>query len=416
MSATTDIERRLEIWLDRQGPADVAPRVVEAALAEARSTHQRPAWRARWWWDPRRLVTAPWSAAVGAPGAVEGVPTFPVVRPRLGWAWVVAVIALLLALVGGAFVVGALLRTSPLPALACPPSSRPDLPGPSDQARPGSTTYGESLAWDGRAGRLVLFEPETGTAWSFDVCTNTWHAGRSMPGLPDRASLTYDERSGLLIAIGASAVWTYDPGTDTWVRRDGSAPDVDRVVAYDPVEGLVFARGVTTTLWAYDVAADSWRQADQGSLVPPAAAGYQTLGFDRSADRLVLLADGVVWLFDPHAGRWSWGASPSPVGFFIGGDLMAYDEHGERLIVADVETVAAYSATTDRWEVLSHVAIGQGAGLSARAYDPVNDRLVVVGADVRAFDLRTGRWVVLVPAADERGAASPGPSPTGGRP
>ena len=202
MSASIDLERRLATWLEQDGPADVPAAAVEAALAQARTIRQRRARLTRTWWDRRPLVAAPAPVEAGAIEPGERIPTFPVARSPLRPAWVLLLLAgLLAALVGGTLLVGSQQQRR-LPAVVppvgqvfeCPPGSTPDEPGPVDQARPRRWPW-SAMAFDRRAGRLVALA-DTGDGvetWTFDVCTNTWtrmHPNREPPSFELRRSST----------------------------------------------------------------------------------------------------------------------------------------------------------------------------------------------------------------------------------
>ncbi|MEI8333735.1 MAG: hypothetical protein WCH74_07765 [Chloroflexota bacterium] len=144
-------------------------------------------------------------------------PWRPVAVPRVAWL-LLLLAGLLAAMVAGMLVAGSQMqRKLPAvvppfgPAFACPPGSRPDTPGPVDQARPGVFNHLDlytHMAFDRHAGRLLVLAPAAGTpndveTWTFDVCTNTW-----APMNPDQepsgfagAKLIYDVDSGVTIAL-----------------------------------------------------------------------------------------------------------------------------------------------------------------------------------------------------------------------
>ena len=147
MSGTLDLERRLATWLEQDGPADVPAAAVEAALAQARTIRQQRAWLTRTWWDRRPLVAAPARVAAGAIEPAERIPTFPVARPPLRPAWVVVLLAgLLAALVGGMLVVGSQQQRR-LPAVVPPVGQRVRMPArvgarQAGAGRPGPAGHG----------------------------------------------------------------------------------------------------------------------------------------------------------------------------------------------------------------------------------------------------------------------------------
>jgi hypothetical protein len=368
---------------------------------------------------------------------------------------------LLLALVGGALLVGSQLQRK-LPAVVppvgqvyeCPPGSTPDKPGPIDQARPlGLAWY--AIGFDRRAGRLVAFAGDDSRieTWTFDVCTNTWtrmHPNREPP--PGTGQLVYDVDSDLMIASDGTRMWAYDLEANTWTEKGPFAPFVEQAREslrfYDPVSGHVVALGddgddgtLGLELWGYDVEADTWTPIPQATP-PDLGPHYEFFAYDASVDRLVAYArscpgcEGVAdpppptwaatWLFDLRTGTWSGTSAVTPPDFNAGvwaaEPAIAYDEAAQRVVLLGQGHSAAYDATADRWETLYEgstaedwsVACGTrpecrlGPGM---VYDPVNERLIVGGGDiwtadgveidpaeVLAFDTRTREWTVLLEA------------------
>ena len=85
--------------------------------------------------------------------------------------------------------------------------------------------------------------------WTFDVCTNAWTQMHPNREPPDLGELVYDVDSDLTVGAswgeGASPMWAYDLGANTWTEK-GRAPagfPSLRLRFYDPVSGLVVATG-----------------------------------------------------------------------------------------------------------------------------------------------------------------------------
>ncbi len=464
MSASIDLERRLATWLEQDGPADVPAAAVEAALAQARTIRQRRARLTRTWWDRRPLVAAPAPVEAGAIEPGERIPTFPVARSPLRPAWVLLLLAgLLAALVGGTLLVGSQTQRR-LPAVVppvgqlfeCPPGSTPDEPGPVDQARPPLSFWSE-MAFDRRAGRLVVV---TGTediveTWTFDVCANSWtrmHPNREPPSLSLLGTLVYDIDSDVTVALDdANRMWAYDLGAKTWTEK-GPAPADSSLQFYDPVSGLVVALGddgdedtLGLPLWGYEVETDTWTPIPQAE---PLAIGphYEFFAYDPSVDRLVAYAntwgppdedgnrlyEARTWLFDIRTGTWSGTSAVTPgffrAGYFAHSPAIADDEAAQRTVMLGQGYAAAYDATADRWETLYVGAPWDELGACGSrpecrqmphlVYDPVNERLVAYGGDVSrsadpwsvspddvlAFETRTREWTVLLEASEGHAA------------
>jgi hypothetical protein len=389
-------ELRLAEWLE-DGPFVAPERGVRAAIAHAqRHPHtrfHRPLSRLRHGWE----TATPLARTVGIAAAL---------------------IALLL--LGAALGAGSRFLAAVAPA--CPAGSTPDTPGDPGLARPPvADNVGGNLVWDREAEQMVFLAraatgglPTDGAIWTFDVCTNAWHLELTSTDMPDRGPVVHDEDSGLTVAIGDVGVWTYDLDDDTWLRQASEPPGWVTDAVYDPGSGLIIGRSTPTgEMWTYDVEADAWQELDQGALVPPkgGSSGFQLVGFDRAAGRAILTTDAGTWQLDQREHRWERAGPPGPVSFFIGGREIAYGETAERILVYGQGTVAAYDASTQDWQVLAgDPAAGWDLGAGyAMAYDPLNDRLVVVGGGrwddatgwvptdaVIAFDLGSREWVELL--------------------
>jgi hypothetical protein len=426
MNATTDFERTLATWLEREGPDSVPERVVEAALAEAQTVRQRPAWLTSTWWASRASREG---EAMKPTQTIERVPTLPIIRPPLRLGWVAVAIAALLALLGGLLLVGAL-RNEQAPLLSeCPAGTTPNEPGPVDQARPEPPReHGvwsvQSAAGDGKG---AIYAASSDGTWRFNVCSNTWQrvAPDAPPGLadfwtPEGAGLVYDVDSDALLAFAPASVWSFDPPAGEWTLRDEDAPAYYRAV-YDRVTGLVVVLG-GRTMWTYDVDTGTWREIDQGTLVPPDLRydGIALVAYHTSADRVVLYRRlrqhlvedwAATWTFDLRARSWTRSDSEMP-SFYAADHLfkqIVYDESNRRTVIFGDTTIAAYDAAADEWEIVDAEGAGRGVGFRggrAAAYDPLNHRIVVFGGgwasegrsvdDVVALDLRTRTWIELL--------------------
>jgi hypothetical protein len=334
------------------------------------------------------------------------------------------------------------------PVRTCPPGSTPDVPGPSQQARPPTSVV--SMAFDRASARIVLLgrRGESGPAetWTFDVCTNVWtrmHPEKE-PDYQAFGMLAYDAAADRTITFqesvsgATSRVWAYDFASDTWTESAG-VPKVDGPVSpaygpvrltYDPVGGGVVALRLSSPrlMLLYDAKADAWQPIAQDRY--PFDDEYPfhiLLAYDASVDRLVGYQLGEVRLFDIRTGTWSAPGSPSPPfwygGYFSYGGEIAYDEAAQRTILFGSGIVIAYDAAADRWGTLygtpSEGALDACAGRRecrlnhSMVYDPVNERFIVYGGrvlsaadpdarsdDVLAFDTRSRDWTILLAASD----------------
>ena len=317
-------------------------------------------------------------------------------------------------------------------SFVCPPGSTPGRTGPAKEARP---TYFRA-AMDAGSGKIVAVETTgtgtTGRTWTLDVCTNTWRMMRP-PREPDLnwwMPLVYDADAHLIVGISRDGfVWTYSVEGNTWTPRPwsgGSLPPMLWHATYEPSSGNVIARDPASgDLWSYSVGASEWTRF--GKPGPINGYGYGDLmTYDTALRRLVLvLMPGLqsmpsqVWTFEPTSGSWTRQQAVPPQ--FETGEI-AYDQSAQRIVVFGNGVLATYDATKDRWATvplprsLSHPLTG--AGPLARinltmVYDPVNERIVVLGGevltspsqatwqpvdDVWAYKVASNTWTKLVPS------------------
>ena len=321
--------------------------------------------------------------------------------PRVAWV-LLAAGRLLVALVGGALLVGSQLqRRLPAvvpPAATCPPGSTPDEPGPVDQARPVGLS---DLAFDRRAGRLVaLVGAET---WTFDVCTNTWtqmHPNR-VPASSEWLQLVYDVDSDVTIGFASDGtrMWAYDLAADTWTQKRVARPT--RTSSHTTRSPAVSSPGDddATALWEYDVETDTWtpiRLAYGPDGMGPSPTTPPSTGWSCT-------------LREPGRRRGSSTSAPAP---------------GRRQRRQPPDWSRAGRRARHRLRRVGRTDAGHGQRRNGRlrrdrgplgvrgrtrrlvpgattVYDPVNGRLVGFGfrGDVVAFDLVTREWTVLLEAS-----------------
>jgi hypothetical protein len=438
----------LKAWLRARsaGPADV-PDGVAQVVARLPQTRQR----SRWWPLP----------AFERPGPI------PVTSERSpGRAFTVtstlkfAVAGVMVALFGG-LLLASILTTrqgaEPLPgavsetatgALAsCPAGSTPDQPGPADQARPpGGDDV--AVAFDRGAGQLVYHVAKRGIpeTWTLDVCTNTWALAQrgDGPGTGDRLlDAVYDERAGVTVAVdGAESdagTWTFDLSAAAWTERQTPPfPDALPVrLTYDRDAGRTVALSLQRPfrMWTYDATADEWHPVVPAEPLPSHEYAMHVLAtYDRSVDRLLTYHLGHAALFDTATGAWETVGTRSPAFVYggylsYGGEIVHDEASGWTVLISD-GLVIAYDAAAGDWATLWGEERGEyvDGGIAVEdpvrgplggtdhhlAFDPVNDRIILVGGststlasraprqDVWAFDAVNGEWTELVPASDER--------------
>jgi hypothetical protein len=232
-------------------------------------------------------------------------------------------------------------------------------------------------------------------------------------------------------------------------------PEGDRLLAFDP--NVLTADPSSTGVLAYDLEQRAWTV-----LVGPDAPGEQPrvrmdqydVAFDTAAQQLILVITpqsetgepGRTWRFDPVARTWSKGADiPNTLdgGYPSNGWAMAFEPvSGRTWLFADT-AMLGYDALADDWVVaergsgwpesvmLGDVEVDPMARTAGgMVLDPVNDRLVVIGGEVRligdavggfvdegsllptddvwAYDPSANNWTLLLAASDEPASVGPG--------
>lgn len=324
--------------------------------------------------------------------------------------------------------------TAAPPAATCPAGTDPDAPGPIDQARPGGGPWNNQPAvFDTHAGR-ILYLDDTGETWTFDVCTNTWHAMNPEGSPYVFGELVYDVDSDRTVAFGPFSVSVYDANTNTWTQRAyGQDVDLETVgvglgAVYDPISGLIVLQTWEGTV-VYDVDTDTWTPLGQLSCSPHMvydAASQQwspadpvpgctpfLVGYAADTDRLLFLgyeSGGLV--IDPRTGEST--HLDAPDGGVMGGfGSFRYATGGETAYTYGDRGVCRLDPATLSWDCSS--GSRQAHTTSAMVYDPINHRVVVfndfcctwpagttVSYDVWAVDFGTGEQTELLTAANTR--------------
>ncbi len=365
----------------------------------------------------------------------------------------------------------------------CPPGSSPDLAGDPGMARPALRDWFQLAAMDPTGTEIVVgasgFAEGAGSAtlestWTFDLCTNAWTevGAASLPAPDQRPALaqfvTHPGAGAVLgIPIWLTPVWSYDPRASSWTpipsTGEGSGawpmavhdPEGDRLLAFDP--NVLTADPSSTGVLAYDLEQRAWTV-----LVGPDAPGEQPrvrmdqydVAFDTAAQQLILVitpqseADepGRTWRFDPVARTWSQGADiPNTLdgGYPSNGWAMAFEPVSGRTWLFGDTAMLGYDALVDDWVVAERgsgwpesVMLGElevdpmARTAGGMVLDPVNDRLVVIGGEVRpigdavggfvdegsllptddvwAYDPSANNWTLLLAASDEPASVGPG--------
>jgi hypothetical protein len=342
-------------------------------------------------------------------------------------------------------------KVPPAPA-TCPPSATPNVPGPSDQARPGPRWVGNLAgAFDRSKGRIVYVDT-AGEPWTFDVCTNTWHQmnPNSQP-VPDEelydaagepsgvlGQLVYDIDSDVTIALGGGGVSVYDANTNTWSKRAYPPEAIWMLGAvYDPISGMVITStsdgGEDWDLWAYNVDTDEWTELGPVTVErdTPCCTQIDLLGYSADLDRLILVTayrGDVTLLVDPRTGEMTIIpytnapivdlGIPNAVFGQANGTVYVYDWRGRDLVEDRDRALCGFDADTLSWACHDAPAeipakyVAKYVAFAALTDDPINNRLVLVNGvhgdswrdatdDVWAVDLDTGEWTQILSPSNQ---------------
>ena len=331
------------------------------------------------------------------------------------------------------------------PVFTCPPGTDPASPGRAEQARPPMPSH-TPIVFDPGSGRIVAFPAGAGDVngetWSFDVCTNTWSVvqqDRLAPRPPAPHALAFDGGSGSILGTDLEGqLWLYDPDVPGW-EPAGSAPvstGLTRLLYEPTTDRLMVARldfgspGIAEPrLSARDADTGRWSEVMMSGDIPDFGE-YLLLASDPGSGTLVAYdgGSGRTWQLDPVSATWSTvrrGPALRRIGWVASGGEIAVDDAAGLVVVYADELVLGYDPATDTWQTLYGdpdfpYPMGPLARLGhSMAYDPVNERLVVMGGqayvddrwaddngeddgwvdmdDVWAFDTRTRTWRELLP-------------------
>jgi hypothetical protein len=326
----------------------------------------------------------------------------------------------------------------------CAGNTTPDQPGDPSQSRPALRDWYQLAAMDPSAPRILVgetgFDGGSGQAapqsmWGFDVCRNTWTdlGDGSMPRGAGSAlqQLVADTSAATVLGIPAwqSPVWTYDPTTGAWSAMDVTGGDSEAwsLAAFDPDAGrlLLFdanalpADAAASGVKELDAVAPAWvglDLAEPDGQRPQPRMDSVDVAYDSAARRLVLVitaqsgdAAAQTWRFDPDARSWSRGADvPDTLqgGYPADGWAMAYEPGSARTWLFADTAMLGYDARADDWlvaerdegwpasETIGGVAVDPTARIvGTMVADPVHDRLVVIGGNVREAGQQPGGFV-----------------------
>jgi hypothetical protein len=162
--------------------------------------------------------------------------------------------------------------------------------------------------WGNGGGRVGHYDHETRT-WSFSpTADNVFGPGTTFPGAE------YDPVSGLIVVVGGTGLYTYDPATRVkTLRKSYDQPAMgyaNNLVYFPPNQKMYFiARGAPTRVWEVTLDRANWANSTVTQMTTTGAVfDSEESGFAYDSWNEVIgggVADGVFHVFEPELARWS---------------------------------------------------------------------------------------------------------------
>lgn len=161
--------------------------------------------------------------------------------------------------------------------------------------------------WGFDGGRVGHYDHDTRT-WSFAGTDNVFGPGSTFPGTE------YDPVSGLIVVVGGTGLYTYDPATRVkTLRKAYDHPAMgyaNNLVYYPPNQRFYFiARGAPTRVWEVTLDRANWANSTVTEMATAGAVfDSQESGFAYDSWNGVIgggVADGVFHAFEPEQARWT---------------------------------------------------------------------------------------------------------------
>ena len=284
--------------------------------------------------------------------------------------------------------------------------------GSSDSANSDSTTAAEAPAATVTTASTTTATTSATTTTSPPATTTTTEAV-VWPGKRGYHEFVYDAGSDVVLAIGGlgvfdvpvSELWSLEPNTMTWTELAGLPGGLDPAgmpVAYDAEsDRVVYLQSAAFDLendlvstWAYDTDEATWTEMTPD---PHPRLGFGArMVYDSESDRLIvyggnafsddrLVATPGTWAYDYNTNSWEeLDPATEPGGANYHG--MAYDSESDRVILfglndfEDISLLWAFDYNTATWQELPLTTGPEGGSVYTQAaYDPVGDRMLVLG-------------------------------------
>lgn len=222
-----------------------------------------------------------------------------------------------------------------------------------------SARFGQAMAYDATADRVILFGGWTGTVqstetWAYDYETNTWTnmSPTTSPSAGLGANMAYDAESDRIVLFGggtfmfggsSAETWVYAFSTNSWTLMNPADSPSPRqafgMMAYDAESDLIVLFGGQDGLarfddtWAYDHDSVTWTQMNPEAS--PSAVTAASMTYDSGADRIILFggllatasAVDQTWVYNVDSDTWRLETDMGPSSRY--GAPLAYDAQSE---------------------------------------------------------------------------------------
>jgi hypothetical protein len=162
--------------------------------------------------------------------------------------------------------------------------------------------------WGNGGGRVGHYDHDTRT-WSFSpAADNVFGPGTTFPGTE------YDPVSGLIVVVGGTGLYTYDPATRVkTLRKAYDQPAMgyaNNLVYYPPNQRMYFiARGAPTRVWEVTLDRANWANSTVTQMTTTGAVfDSEESGFAYDSWNEVIgggVSNGVFHVFEPEEARWT---------------------------------------------------------------------------------------------------------------
>jgi len=273
--------------------------------------------------------------------------------------------------------------------------------------------------------------------WTYDLSTDTWTRIADNNRPRQTGSGAFDNAKGEMIvqSFNGTETWAMNIATGNWTSKNPALTPIPREgysMAFDPALGemVLFGGGKNpgsgnciyyNDTWSYNLSQNTW--TNRTSAGSPPARAYCSMIYDSVNKVMVLFGGntglwldvqnqalfGDTWIYDPGTYTWtnmSPAVSPPPRDKFsmayhkAGGETVLYGGFLDNQSVMGNDTWS-YNLSRNAWANLTPKNSPPPRCGHSMAYDPVNNRIVLVGgASPAIYNWRADSWSYNLTAND----------------